>query len=315
MRNTGATMPGFSRRQVLTGSTLLAAASVMPLTVTAQTAANYSFGTATATVLSDGHMLVPLDRLAGQDGNDVALRALLAAEKIVGTQHRFAVNITLLEMNGKRILIDAGAGGTWVDTAGKLSDSLSMAGIDSQSIDHVILTHAHPDHLWGVVDDFDNSLRFPNATYSIPNAEFEFWMSPSAPEAAGAVAGITAGARRVLTLLEPKLRRVAAENEVLPGLSYVDAKGHTPGQCAVLASSGRDHVLIAADTIFHPVVSVRHPDWQPAQDMDGAAASRSRRRILDIAAARKALVVAYHITTPGVGRIARSDAGFSWTGA
>jgi glyoxylase-like metal-dependent hydrolase (beta-lactamase superfamily II) len=308
-------MLSLARRGFLAGASAALAMTPGPHVARAQAAQRYAFGLGTATVLSDGHMMVPLDRLA-HTGADAATqqRALIAAG-IAGPQHRFAVNITLLELGGKRILIDAGMGGTWIDTGGKLSDGLAAAGIDPKSIDHVVFTHAHPDHIWGVVDDFDNSLRFPNARYTIPAAEFVFWMSATAPEAAGAAEGVTAGARRCLKLIEPKLSRVPAGAEILPGLIYIDAKGHTPGQCAVLAQSGGATVLIAADTIFHAVISVQFPLWQPAQDMDGASAARTRQAILDLAVQERALVIAYHVTEPGAGRIERRGAGAVWVPA
>jgi glyoxylase-like metal-dependent hydrolase (beta-lactamase superfamily II) len=105
------------------------------------------------------------------------------------------------------------------------------------------------------------------------------------------------------------------DSEPAPGIAYVAASGHTPGQCAVLATSGSDHLLISADTLFHPLVSVAHPDWRPAQDMDGLLAATSRRRMLDIAATKQALVVAYHIAAPGAGRIEKSGTGYVWRNA
>jgi glyoxylase-like metal-dependent hydrolase (beta-lactamase superfamily II) len=274
-----------------------------------------AFGDAKAQVFSDGHMMVGLDRLSARAADDPAVRRALLAVGLAGTQHRFALNITLLELLGQRILIDAGAGETWVETGGKLADALTQGGIDAASISLVVLTHAHPDHLWGVIDSFDGSLRFPSARYAIPDAEFAFWMSPTAPEAAGAAEGMTAGARRILKLIEPKLTRYKADSDIQAGLTYVDAKGHTPGQCAVLASSGGEHILVAADTIFHPVISVEHPDWQPAQDLDGAAAAASRGALLALAASTQARVVAYHVAGPGFGRIAKSGPGYVWRDA
>jgi glyoxylase-like metal-dependent hydrolase (beta-lactamase superfamily II) len=100
---------------------------------------------------------------------------------------------------------------------------------------------------------------------------------------------------------------------VLPGMAYLDATGHTPGQCAVLVQSGGQKLLIATDTLFHPVVSVLHPHWRPAQDMDGDAAVASRLRMLDIAATEQAHVLAYHIPDL-TGSVVRAGTGYMWIG-
>ncbi len=296
------------RRDLLMAGAAAALAPIWPKR--ARAASTFKAGAIDVTVLSDGHMTVGLDRLSNGNADDIRKAAALAGDTLP-----FAINVVMLTIAGKRILIDSGSGGTWMNTAGKLSDAMSNANIDPASIDQVVLTHCHPDHLWGLIDDFDDSLRFPKAKVTIPDAEFDFWMSPGRAEQAGAAEGSILGARRILGRIADRLTRMKSDDEPAPGLAYVAAPGHTPGQCAVLASSGSEHVLVSADTIFHPVVSVAHPDWLPAQDMDGPRAVETRKRMLDIAAAKKALVVAYHIATPGAGRIEKSGTGYTWRNA
>lgn len=290
---------------------LAGAAALSPcLPKPAVAASTFKAGAIGVTILSDGHMTVGLDRLSSGNAEDVR-----KAASITGGTLPFPINVAMLTVAGKRILIDSGAGGTWVNTAGKLSDAMSSAGIDPGTIDQVVLTHCHPDHLWGLIDDFEDSLRFPKAKVAIPDAEFGFWMDKGKAEQAGAAEGSILGARRVLGRIADRLTRLKPDDEPAPGVAYVPAAGHTPGQCAVLASSGTEHVLFSADTIFHPVVSVAHPDWRPAQDMDGPRAVETRKRMLDIAAAKKALVVAYHVATPGAGRITKTGTGYAWRNA
>jgi glyoxylase-like metal-dependent hydrolase (beta-lactamase superfamily II) len=298
------------RRHALKLTGAAAAALAGPLATTASATSEYRLGSMTARVLSDGFMSVGSDRLVATPRT---AQTAAVIDRIGATAgHRFAVNVTLLSAGGRRILIDAGAGGTWVETAGKLSDDLQAASIPAAEIDLVVLTHGHPDHLWGVIDDFDDTLRFPKTRYVVPRPELEFWLTPGRAEALGAAEGIIAGARRVFGRIAERLTPLGAEEEIAPGIAYVAAHGHTPGHCAVLAASGSDSLIVASDTLFHPVVSVEHPDWSPVQDMDPVAAAASRKRLLDLAASKRALVVAYHIDHPGVGLIESSGTGYRW---
>jgi glyoxylase-like metal-dependent hydrolase (beta-lactamase superfamily II) len=299
------------RRDVLLGAGTLAICGASQ--VRAQHAAIHRIGDAILSVFSDGGMGVPPDRFVdkafGGDGAAM-LRRIGAANG--GT---FAINVCVLDLGGKRYLIDSGAGPYWIDTAGKLPDVMDAAGITPESIDHVIITHCHADHLWGVVDEFDSGLRYPRATYFVPAVEFDFWSGDKALNTQGVHEGVAAGAKRVLKLIGGKTTRVAAGAEILPGIATIDAGGHCPGQCGIHIKSAGQSLVITADTLFHPIVSVEHPDWQPLQDMDGPRAGASRRRILDIAANEKALVAAYHIATPGLGRIERAGNGYKWRNA
>ena len=104
-------------------------------------------------------------------------------------------NITLVRTPGETILINVGAGPHYMPGAGKLADNLEAAGIDRKSITKVVLTHAHPDHLWGLLDDFDDTLLFPNSAHVMSTAEFEFGWPKTSQRACRRIVGLLHRAR------------------------------------------------------------------------------------------------------------------------
>ena len=262
-------------------------------------------------VLSDGHLVVPARILAGNVA-PAELTSYLASHGLGPDRVNFHINVALLRIGTEQVLIDAGAGGTWEPTAGHLADSLEAAGIKPEAISKVVVTHAHPDHIWGVIDELDNSLRFPNAQYLVSAREFEFWTSAEAARLSGPIEGIAAGAKRVLTAIAERTRRIRPDSEIVPGLVALDTPGHTPGHISLLLTSGSDKLLLTADAIQNNHVALAHPDWQPVADMNGAKAAASRRRLLDLAATDQLKVLCYHIPFPGLGRIERRGSAFGW---
>lgn len=273
-----------------------------------------SLGAGELVILSDGHMVVPTAMLAGNVA-EADLRAFLAARAMDGNRLDFHINVALVRTGNEFVLVDAGAGVNWEPTAGKLAESLEQAGIRPEQIGTVIVSHAHPDHLWGLVDELDDSLRFPNAKYVMSEREFRFWKSSEAAGLQGPIEGIAAGARRVLKAIEDRLTFVKPGAEAAPGIVAIDTAGHTPGHISLLVNSVSRQVLITGDAIQNAHVSFAHPEWRPRADMDGEGAVRSRRTTLDMAAADGLLVLSYHIPFPGLGRVERKGTAFSWIAA
>jgi glyoxylase-like metal-dependent hydrolase (beta-lactamase superfamily II) len=262
-------------------------------------------------VLSDGHMVLPTSALAA-NVPEAEVRSFLAARAAGTEQVHFHINVTLVKTGNDYVLIDAGSGGTWEPTAGKLADSLEAAGIKPEQIGRIVLTHAHPDHVWGLVDELDDSLRFPRAEYVVAAREFDFWTSGEAARLTGPVEGIAAGARRVFKAIEARTTRIRPGDEVAPGIVAIDTAGHTPGHISLLITGGADKLLVTADAVQNAHVAFAHPDWHPRADMDGERAARSRRQVLDMAATDKLRVLCYHIPFPGLGRVERKGAAHVW---
>ena len=91
--------------------------------------------------------------------------------------------------------------------------------------------------------------------------------------------------------------------EVAPGITAIDAAGHTPGHTAFAVASGNARVLVQSDVTNIPELFLRNPDWHVAFDIDPQKAVETRRKFYDMAAAEKALVVGFHFTFPSVGYV------------
>jgi glyoxylase-like metal-dependent hydrolase (beta-lactamase superfamily II) len=205
------------------------------------------------------------------------------------------------------LLIDTGLGGR-TPAPGQLLRNLRLAGINTSDVETVILTHGHPDHIGGNLDD-DGRPVFPNARWIMGKDEWEFLTSDA--ELERLPAGWAACARRNLPPLQARLQLVDGDQEVAPGVRTVAAPGHTVGHLAVTITSGGERLLYTSDTALHPV-SLARPDWYNAFDADRELAALTRRTMMDRAAADHTLVHAFHFPFPSLGYVQRHGAGWQW---
>jgi glyoxylase-like metal-dependent hydrolase (beta-lactamase superfamily II) len=261
------------------------------------------------TTISDGHLNLPAAMFAPNVTDAERASALKAAGQS-GASIVSPLNVTLIETPIERILIDVGSGGRFMDTAGKLGDGLEAAGIDPEKITKVIYTHAHPDHIWGTVNEFDE-LSFPNAAHYISEAEWNFWMSKDVlgklPKDRHSFA---IGAQRNLKAAKDRLNTIKPGAELIPGLNILATAGHTPGHISVEVGSGKGAVVVLGDALTHPVISFQYPQWRPASDQEPEKAVATRMRLLDKLATDGNRIIGYHLPAPGIGRVERKGSGF-----
>lgn len=226
-----------------------------------------------------------------------------------------SIHPVLVESGGQRVLLDTGVG-ILNPVPGNLLAALAAEGIAPEEIDVVLLSHMHTDHFGGAVDA-SGAPVFPNARYLINAAEYAFWTSePSLDELAipdDFKAQFRQPAKDALTALAGTLEQIAPGDEIAPGVTALDAKGHTPGQLAVEIASEGEGMLHIVDVAHLPELHLEHPGWFAAADNWPAWTVTSRKALFDRAADEGLLVATYHFPFPGLGRVAKDEIGWIWT--
>ncbi len=300
------------RRSFTLGGLALAGAAALPGTrrTFAQT---LSTGSAELTVVSDGTLMLPMGFVFPEAPQEELAR-LLTDAGLPTDALRPDCNVTLVRMGDRLAIFDVGAGANFMPTAGKLADSLSAVGIDPADVTDVVITHAHPDHLWGLTDDFDE-LVFPDAAYYIGEAEWDFWSSPDAISKVPADRqSFVVGAQNRFAVLEDRVKFVNGGDEVLPGIEAVATPGHTPGHLSFMVH-GAEPVMIIGDAISNAVLSFSRPAWPTASDQDEQKGIETRLALLDRLATDGVRAIGFHFPHPGAGYVERNDGAFIYVPA
>ncbi|MBV6657761.1 MAG: MBL fold metallo-hydrolase [Devosiaceae bacterium] len=249
-------------------------------------------------------------------GDAAAIDATLAAAGIEGDGLPTPINAFLLQSDDRTILIDAGIGDLefFGPGLGRVSDGLAAAGVAPEDVDTVIITHAHGDHIGGLLSG--GGAAFPNAETFILEAEQGFWgdagIMAQAPEEAQ---GAFQLAQAVFGAYGDRLRPVASGTEVAPGVTLELSAGHTPGHALVHIDGGDRELLMVADTLHSSVLHTALPDVGFGFDTDAEQAAASRRRVFDRAATDNMLIAATHVAFPGFGRFVRAGDAYRYVPA
>ncbi|SNX71064.1 glyoxylase-like metal-dependent hydrolase (beta-lactamase superfamily II) [Cereibacter ovatus] len=258
--------------------------------------------------LSDGHLVVPPDFLLG-DMADAA--GYLARHGLPQDRLSPPCNVTLLRDGVRTVLFDVGAGPDFMPTAGKLSEALALLQLAPDEVTHVVFSHGHPDHLWGMLDDFDEPV-FPNAEHLFGAVDHAYWTDPATPGTIGeARQTFAVGAARRLQAMAGRLALFQDGQEVLPGVVALMTPGHTPGHMAFLL----DGVLIAGDAIGNAHIGFERPLHRVPSDQEPGQGAETRARLLDRAAADRLTLVGFHLPEGGIGQVERAAEGFRFVPA
>ena len=316
-----------TRRNLLTGAAAIGAAAIAPANgfSPARAAApplgaqapgfyRYKVGSFECTSINDGARSFPMpDTFVKNVPKDQALAAAEAAYMPKGMV-TVPFNPQLINTGSKLVLIDCGNGVATFEPSkgavGRTLHNLAAAGVDPKSIDVVLMSHLHPDHTNGI-RAADGSMAFPNAEIMVPAMDWAFWMSDenaAKAESNPMMKNYFAGVKKIYAGIEGKVTKYDWGKEVVPGITSIEAAGHTPGHTAFAVASGSSKILIQSDVTNIPELFLRNPDWHVAFDVDPAMAQQTRHKFYDMAAAEKAMVVGFHFTFPSIGYVEKDGA-------
>jgi glyoxylase-like metal-dependent hydrolase (beta-lactamase superfamily II) len=265
-----------------------------------------TIGEFTVTAISDGVLY---------SNHDVILLDKAESERLTGIPYGqpvpLDVNCFLIRHRDGWMLSDAGSGHTMGPTLGKLPANLRAAGVPPEDIKLILLTHLHPDHSLGLVDEADQPV-FPNAELIMHEREAAFWLDRvPQPTDSERVARGTKAQRRVTAPYRDRIRRIT-DGEVLPGITATLRPGHTPGHTNYLIQSGGQSLLLWGDIVHLASVQMKRPEATLVFDVDPDIARASRQHVLASAASERLVVAGAHLPAPGFGRVVRAGEGYSF---
>jgi glyoxylase-like metal-dependent hydrolase (beta-lactamase superfamily II) len=224
-----------------------------------------------------------------------------------------SIQALIIESLGKKIIVDTCIGNDkvrsnpeWNKLQLPFLDDLKKAGYPRESIDRVVCTHLHVDHVgWNTMRKNDKWVAtFPNAKYLIGGTEWDFFSRTEDPFLKDPVDD---SIRPVMA--EGMTELVDAKYKITDEVWLESTPGHTPGHFAVRISSKGQDAVITGDLMHHPI-QCRYPEWDDNFDTDGPMAKRTRREFCERYSDSKTLVLGTHFATPSAGKIVKKDDSF-----
>ncbi len=316
---------------MLNRRSLLGASAVLPLLASGAAEARAPFrnklppawyrfrvGEFEATVVSDGALPLGAPGPAFPASPPAEIASLMRENFLPTDAATLEQNVLVVNTGRHLVLFDTGMGESmgaqsrmFGPTTGRMLQNLRAAGIEPGHIDVVCATHAHCDHIWGLVDT-KNRRVFPNARVAISEADMRFWTDDGNKRGPSWVPVFIDGAKKNLAPYRDRMIMVRDGQEVVPGVTAMAAPGHTIGHHVYAVSSGNAVVVNSGDLAHHQVLLLRRPMWEFAFDTDPKQAAQTRSRMLDRFATDRTAVLSYHFPWPGLGHVSREGEGYEW---
>lgn len=227
-----------------------------------------------------------------------------------------SIHALVVDTGERRIVVDTCIGNdkqrsipTWTNLQTSFLEDLEEAGYPRETIDTVLCTHLHVDHVgWNtMLVNGEWVPTFPNARYLLARREFEYWDKAAADELNDGIMQDS-----VRPVMEAGLvDLIDWEHQVSDEVSLVPTPGHTPGHVSIAIRSDGEEALITGDCFHHPCQMTR-VDWCSSADYDQAEGRKTRETLLDRYAGSGVLIIGTHFATPTAGYIRARDEGGFW---
>ncbi len=224
-----------------------------------------------------------------------------------------SIHALLVDAPGLKLVVDTCVGNDKprrmtrrVGLQTKFLDAMAQAGFPRESVNAVVCTHLHVDHVgWNTMKDGEHWVpTFPNARYLIGRTEYEHWIQESEAETAAIMAD------SVAPVFEAGLAQtVEMDHRVSPEIRLLPTPGHTPGHVSVVIESKGETAIITGDMMHHPCQAT-HPEWTSEFDADKTAGAARRHTMLAQWADKPWLIIGTHFAAPTAGHIRRDGGGY-----